>query len=170
MIKVEGLSKIYGDHIAVDDISFEVKEGEIIAFIGPNGAGKSTTIKMLTGILERDAGDIHLRHQGSIEIEGEIGSIGKIGGASLLVVGERAANDVKLLIFEIFVKRLTQEILHSVSNDSRLVHTLNESHGGHTLTETRDGSFLTVFFQLFGNLLGIVVFSDLNLDAQVQIS
>ena len=43
---------------AVKDISFEVEEGEIIAFIGPNGAGKSTTIKMLTGILFPDEGDI----------------------------------------------------------------------------------------------------------------
>ena len=43
---------------AVKDISFQVKEGEILAFIGPNGAGKSTTIKMLTGILKPSAGDI----------------------------------------------------------------------------------------------------------------
>lgn len=42
---------------AVEDISFEVEKGEILAFIGPNGAGKSTTIKMLTGILFPDKGD-----------------------------------------------------------------------------------------------------------------
>lgn len=45
---------------AVDDVSFEVEEGEIIAFIGPNGAGKSTTIKMLTGILYPDGGSIEI--------------------------------------------------------------------------------------------------------------
>ena len=45
---------------AVDNVSFEVKEGETIAFIGPNGAGKSTTIKMLTGILYPSAGDIKI--------------------------------------------------------------------------------------------------------------
>lgn len=45
---------------AVDDISFRVEEGEIIAFIGPNGAGKSTTIKMLTGILYPDKGEAHV--------------------------------------------------------------------------------------------------------------
>lgn len=45
---------------AVDDISFRVKEGEILAFIGPNGAGKSTTIKMLTGILFPDQGETHV--------------------------------------------------------------------------------------------------------------
>ncbi|MCQ2911199.1 MAG: ATP-binding cassette domain-containing protein [Clostridia bacterium] len=45
---------------AVNDITFDVEEGEIVAFLGPNGAGKSTTIKMLTGILERDEGDIKI--------------------------------------------------------------------------------------------------------------
>ena len=43
---------------AVDDISFQIEKGEIVGYIGPNGAGKSTTIKMLTGILKRDSGNI----------------------------------------------------------------------------------------------------------------
>ena len=43
---------------AVDDVSFEINKGEIVAYIGPNGAGKSTTIKMLTGILKPDSGEI----------------------------------------------------------------------------------------------------------------
>ena len=46
---------------AVDNISFEVEQGEIIGFIGPNGAGKSTTIKMMTGILYPSSGDITVR-------------------------------------------------------------------------------------------------------------
>lgn len=45
---------------AVDDISFQIEKGEIVGYIGPNGAGKSTTIKMLTGILKRDSGDINI--------------------------------------------------------------------------------------------------------------
>ncbi len=45
---------------AVDNISFEVEKGEIVAFIGPNGAGKSTTIKMLTGILYPSSGEINV--------------------------------------------------------------------------------------------------------------
>ncbi|NYZ78455.1 ATP-binding cassette domain-containing protein, partial [Candidatus Micrarchaeota archaeon] len=45
---------------AVDGVSFEVKEGEIVGFIGPNGAGKSTTIKMLTGIIKPDSGEAHV--------------------------------------------------------------------------------------------------------------
>jgi len=58
MIKVEHLSKVYGDFKAVDDISFEVAAGEIFAFLGPNGAGKTTTIKMLTTLLKPGSGVI----------------------------------------------------------------------------------------------------------------
>ena len=47
---------------AVDDISFKVKKGEIVGYIGPNGAGKSTTIKMLTGILNPDSGEIRINN------------------------------------------------------------------------------------------------------------
>ncbi len=60
MISIKNVSKSYakGTVKAVDDISLEVKEGEIFGFIGPNGAGKTTTIKMITGILKPDTGSI----------------------------------------------------------------------------------------------------------------
>jgi len=59
MITVEGLVEIYSDGTkAVDDISFEVKEGEFFGFLGPNGAGKSTTIKVLTTLLRKTKGKI----------------------------------------------------------------------------------------------------------------
>ena len=47
MIETQGLSKYYGDFIAVEDLNFKIKQGEVVAFLGPNGAGKSTTMKML---------------------------------------------------------------------------------------------------------------------------
>lgn len=56
MIETEGLSKYYGDFIAVEDLSFSIKRGEVVAFLGPNGAGKSTTMKMLTGYLAPSRG------------------------------------------------------------------------------------------------------------------
>jgi ABC-2 type transport system ATP-binding protein len=56
MIETEGLSKYYGDFIAVEDLSFSIKRGEVVAFLGPNGAGKSTTMKMLTGYLAPSKG------------------------------------------------------------------------------------------------------------------
>jgi len=55
-IKVEGLSKIYGQQKAVDSISFQASPGKILGFLGPNGAGKSTTMRMLTGYLKPTSG------------------------------------------------------------------------------------------------------------------
>jgi len=58
MIRVENLTKKFGDFIAVNNISFSVDKGEIFAFLGPNGAGKTTTIKMLTTLLKPSNGEI----------------------------------------------------------------------------------------------------------------
>ncbi len=55
-IEAKDLSKQFGDLIAVNCISFDVKEGEIFGFLGPNGSGKSTTIRMLTGVIKPDSG------------------------------------------------------------------------------------------------------------------
>ncbi len=60
IIKAENVVKTFGEIRAVDDISFEVKQGEIFAFLGPNGAGKSTTIKMLTTMLRPTDGKLIL--------------------------------------------------------------------------------------------------------------
>ena len=59
-ITVDGLTKKYEEHIAVDNISFEVKEGEFFAFLGENGAGKSTTINMLCTLLEKTSGNVRI--------------------------------------------------------------------------------------------------------------
>ena len=57
MIRVEHLTKRYGERVAVDDVSFSVERGEIVGFLGPNGAGKSTTMRVLTGFLMPTRGD-----------------------------------------------------------------------------------------------------------------
>ena len=56
MIEAQGLSKYFGDFAAIQDVSFQVRQGEVVAFLGPNGAGKSTTMKLLTGYLAPSAG------------------------------------------------------------------------------------------------------------------
>ncbi len=58
LIEVKHLSKKYGDHLAVDDLSFTVETGQIYGFLGPNGAGKSTTMNMITGCLAATSGQV----------------------------------------------------------------------------------------------------------------
>ncbi len=59
-IAIENLSRKYERQIAVDNISFEVKKGEILGFLGPNGAGKTTTMKMITGYISMGGGEIYI--------------------------------------------------------------------------------------------------------------
>lgn len=59
-VKVTNLSKHYGKQKAVDNISFEISSGEVVGFLGPNGAGKSTTMKMITGFVEADKGQVEV--------------------------------------------------------------------------------------------------------------
>lgn len=59
-IKVRGLSKCFGDILAVNNVSFEINPGEIFSLLGPNGAGKTTTIGMISGLLTPDAGEVWL--------------------------------------------------------------------------------------------------------------
>ena len=58
MIQVENITKKYGNFVAVNNINFEIEEGEIVGFLGPNGAGKSTTMNMITGFIEPTSGKI----------------------------------------------------------------------------------------------------------------
>ena len=60
VLQVEGLTKTFGRHTVVNDISFDVKRGEIFGFLGPNGAGKTTTIRMALGIFRPDSGSVSI--------------------------------------------------------------------------------------------------------------
>lgn len=82
-VVVDGLTKKFGDTLAVEDVSFNVEGGEIFGFLGPNGAGKTTTIRMMTGILEPDAGSIAIggmdlrRHP--LQVKLKLGCIPEVG-------------------------------------------------------------------------------------------
>ncbi len=60
MIEVQNLTKVYVENKAVDNISFSIKEGEIVGFLGPNGAGKTTTLRMITGFLPPTEGKVYI--------------------------------------------------------------------------------------------------------------
>ena len=68
MIKIDSLSKSFGEIKTVQDLSFRVKEGELFAFLGVNGAGKSTTINIMCGQLAKDAGSVHI---GGIDLDAD---------------------------------------------------------------------------------------------------
>ena len=82
MLKIEHLTKIYGDKKAVDDLNLHIAPGEIYGFIGHNGAGKTTTIKACCGILQADGGKIYI--DGVSIKENPIAAKAKIAIASIM--------------------------------------------------------------------------------------
>ena len=76
-ISVKGVTKFYGDQKALDNISFEVKTGEIVGFIGPNGAGKSTMMKIITGFIPASSGMVSVNglavDADNLEVKKQIG-------------------------------------------------------------------------------------------------
>lgn len=60
IVELTQVTKKFGTHIAVDNVSFTVTKGTILGLLGPNGAGKSTTINMITGLLRKTSGEIKL--------------------------------------------------------------------------------------------------------------
>ncbi len=83
MIEAKGLTKYYGPFIAIENISFSIREGQIVAFLGPNGAGKTTTMKMLTGFLAPSAGAAQIAgldiHRERIEASKRLGYLPENG-------------------------------------------------------------------------------------------
>ena len=77
MIEVEHLNKVYGSTSAIEDVTFNVEEGEILGFLGPNGAGKTTTMRILTGYLPATSGTARIAgfdvHENSLAVRQKIG-------------------------------------------------------------------------------------------------
>src|SRR6202046_1421063 len=94
-IATQGLTRCFGDFVAVQDVNLSVAPGQFFGFLGPNGAGKSTTIKMLTGLLSASSGSIQLLGQdlaqNPVEVKRQIGVVpegmalfGRLTGADYL--------------------------------------------------------------------------------------
>ena len=136
MIKITHLKKSFGDVKAVNDLSFQVKKGELFAFLGVNGAGKSTTISIICGQLRKDSGTVQI--QGT-----DLDKIGRKVGTMLGVVFQ----DFRLLkdrtIFENvafaqqvvevphrYIKRQVENMLEMVGLKDRMNAFPNELSGG----------------------------------------
>ena len=64
MLELRGLTRRYGEVVALDDLSFSVAEGQMFGFVGPNGAGKTTAMRIILGVLAPDAGQVRwCRHR-----------------------------------------------------------------------------------------------------------
>lgn len=77
MIRADGISKYYGDFAAIEDVTFSIPKGQIVAFLGPNGAGKTTTMKILTGFLTPSRGRAFIAGR-DVAVD-RIGTASKIG-------------------------------------------------------------------------------------------
>jgi ABC-2 type transport system ATP-binding protein len=90
MIEVEHLTKRYGDRLAVDDLSFQVKPGIVTGFLGPNGAGKSTTMRMILGLDAPTSGRTTVNGKSSRDLRAPLGEIGAMLEARAIHTGRSA--------------------------------------------------------------------------------
>jgi ABC-2 type transport system ATP-binding protein len=109
IIEVKNLTKKFKDFTAVDNISFNVEEGDVFAFLGPNGAGKTTTIKMLTTLLKQTSGTITLNGYDSLKDPNNV-------RRSFGIVFQDPSLDDELTVFE---NMEFHGILYSVPKDVR---------------------------------------------------
>lgn len=116
---VNTLCKNYGHQVAVNEVSFELKPGEIVSFLGPNGAGKSTTLRMLAGFLEADKGSIVLNgeriNQNASTVKKQIGYL----------------PESNALYQDLYVKEYLQFLtaVHSITNASAAIQSVIEKTG-----------------------------------------
>jgi ABC-2 type transport system ATP-binding protein len=95
MITVTGLTKKYGDRLAVDDLTFDVAAGRVTGFVGPNGAGKSTTMRMMVGLTPPDRGDVHYAGIHYRDLRHPARTVGAVLDARSMHPGRTARNHLR---------------------------------------------------------------------------
>ena len=96
MIEVRGLTKRYGDTVAVDDLTFEVRPGVVTGFLGPNGAGKSTTMRMILGLDHPTAGQALVNRRAYRTLDMPLRHVGALLEADALHPGRSARNHLRV--------------------------------------------------------------------------
>jgi ABC-2 type transport system ATP-binding protein len=97
MIEARGLAKRYGSTVAVDDLSFEVHEGQVTGFLGPNGAGKSTTLRMILGLDAPTAGSVTIDGRAYASFRRPLFEVGALLDAKAIHEGRSAYNHLLCL-------------------------------------------------------------------------
>src|SRR5690606_27151700 len=90
MIEARGLTKRYGDRVAVDGISFRIEPGHVTGFLGPNGAGKSTTMRMIVGLTRPTSGTVTVAGQRYAELRSPLTTVGALLDAKAVHTGRTA--------------------------------------------------------------------------------
>ncbi len=97
VITIEGLTKSFGDVVAVDGLSFEVDQGMVTGFLGPNGAGKTTTLRMLLGLVTPTAGTARIQGRPYRELTAPLRYVGAVLEASSFHPGRTARNHLRVV-------------------------------------------------------------------------
>jgi ABC-2 type transport system ATP-binding protein len=97
VITIEGLTKRFGEVVAVDDLSFEVDQGTVVGFLGPNGAGKTTTLRMLLGLVTPTAGSARIDGRAYRALADPIRHVGAVLEASSFHPGRSARNHLRVV-------------------------------------------------------------------------
>jgi ABC-2 type transport system ATP-binding protein len=95
MITVTGLTKLYGDRLAVDDLTFDLAPGRVTGFVGPNGAGKSTTMQMMVGLARPDHGEVRYDGVRYDDLEHPAHVVGSVLDARCMHPGRTARNHLR---------------------------------------------------------------------------
>ena len=95
MISVTGLTKHYGDRLAVDDLGFDLAAGRVTGFVGPNGAGKSTTMRMMVGLVRPDTGEVRYDGARYEELDHPARVVGAVLDTACMPPGRTARNHLR---------------------------------------------------------------------------
>jgi ABC-2 type transport system ATP-binding protein len=130
VITVEGLTKRFGDVVAVDDLSFEVDQGTVVGFLGPNGAGKTTTLRMLLGLVTPTAGSARIQGGPYRQLAAPLHHVGAVVEASGFHPGRTARNHLRVVAIAAGLPSArADEVLSAVGLD----HAADRRVGGFSL-------------------------------------
>src|SRR5262245_55318668 len=115
-IEVAGLTKRFGEVLAVDDLSFTVDEGRVVGFLGPNGAGKTTTLRMLLGLVNPTNGTATVHGKHFVQLEDPVHTVGAVLDGGMLHPGRSGRNHLKTLALASGIgSRRVEELLELVA-------------------------------------------------------